>query len=143
MTTTEDTMTTNTYMETVMNTILDAKLKPLLDMQQQLINQNLKLSEQLLNRPAIASPTPPSSGAPPRPPARQQTQSTDSYDNTVKIAKNTNGRYYVTGKTFDIKDTIKELGADWSKSDKHWLFNDGVTESQIRTKLGAVCKIQG
>jgi hypothetical protein len=140
MTTTQD-MTNNTYMENVISTMLDAKLKPLLDMQQQLINQNLKLSEQLLNRPAIASAPPSSSSTPPRPPVRTTSYSNESSDG-VKIAKNPNGRYYVTGKTFDIKDTIKELGADWSKSDKHWLFNDGVTESQIRTKLGTVCKVQ-
>ena len=119
--------------EKIIEKMLDVKLKPLLDMQQQLINQNLKLSEDLLNN---------------KPPTKQQQpkilkSKLDSDE--VEIKKNENGVFYVTGNTFPIKDDIKMVGtgARWNdnRAPSVWSFNNDVTLDQIKDVLDKKCKL--
>tara|TARA_Y100000389_G_scaffold38887_1_gene33281 strand:+ start:956 stop:1336 length:381 start_codon:yes stop_codon:yes gene_type:complete len=112
--------------------LLDEKLKPLLDMQQQLIDQNIRLSEQINN-------TPPSN-----PPKLVRSTNIMSNKEDVTLMKNDQGIYYVTGNTYPIKDDIKNIGAMFNDSRqlKVWSFNPGVSVDEITKSLSSKCKLE-
>ena len=124
----------NSNLENLLVKILDLKLRPLLDMQQQLINQNLKLSEDLLNLK-------------PKPSVKQHAKilKTKLDSDDVEIKKNKNGILYVTGNTFPIKDNIKQVGsgAKWNDNREQnvWSFNNDVTLEQIKDILHDKCTL--
>ena len=112
--------------------LIDEKLKPLLDMQQQLIDQNIRLSEQINNTPPLKPP--------------KLVRSTNIMNNKedVTLMKNDQGIYYVTGNTYPIKDDIKNIGAMFNDSRqlKVWSFNPGVSVDEITESLSSKCKLE-
>ena len=118
----------------IISKLLDEKLKPLLDMQQQLIDQNLKLSEQLNRETSI------------KPPKLTRSTNMPVYNNkeNVTLLKNEEGIFYVTGNTFPIKDEIKKIGAMFNdnRQQKVWSFNPGVTVEQITESLSSKCTLE-
>ena len=118
----------------IISKLLDEKLKPLLDMQQQLIDQNLKLSEQL------------NSETPIKPPKLMRSTNMPVYNNNenVTLVKNEEGIFYVTGNTYPIKDDIKKIGAMFNdnRQPKVWSFNPGVTIEQITEVLSSKCNLE-
>ena len=102
--------------------LLDEKLKPLLDMQQQLIDQNIRLSQQINN-------TPPS-----KPPKLVRSTNIMNNKEDVTLMKNDQGIYYVTGNTYPINDDSRQL--------KVWSFNPGVLVDEITESLSSKCKLE-
>ena len=112
--------------------LLDEKLKPLLDMQQQLIDQNIRLSEQINNT------------APAKPPKLVRSTNIMNNKEDVTLMKNDQGIYYVTGNTYPIKDDIKNIGAMFNDNRqlKVWSFNPGVSVDEITQSLSSKCKLE-
>lgn len=109
--------------------LIDRKMKPLMEMQQQLIDQNIKLSAQLTSA-LSAAPTPP-----PTPTAASYSRFTPKSRGIV-IDRMDDGRLSITGNTFDIKDTIKDLGGSWNKPHKSWIIDSqDNTPSDIKAAL--------
>jgi len=118
--------------------LLNSKLNPLMEMQQQLIDQNINLSAQL--EEALKG----SSG---RPQKNVNNNAKNSYEPKVStskkpykketkiiIDKNTEGRIILNGKTYDIKEGLKDkFGAQWQgKPDSFWLLNEGVDIEDVK-----------
>ena len=102
-------------------------------MQQQLIDQNLKLSEQLNRENSI------------KPPKLVRSTNIPTYNKeNVILLKNEEGIFYVTGNTFPIKDEIKKIGALFNdnRQQKVWSFNPGVTIEQITESLSSKCNLE-
>ena len=97
--------------------LIDKKMAPLMEMQQQLIDQNIKLSAQLSSA-LSAAPTPP-----PTPSGASYTRSFTPKSRGIVIDRMGDGRLSIMGNTFDIKDTIKELGGSWDKPHKSWVID--------------------
>ena len=112
--------------------LLDEKLKPLLDMQQQLIDQNIRLSEQINNTSTS------------NPPKLVRSNNIMNNKEDVTLMKNEQGIYYVTGNTYPIKDDIKTIGAMFNDSRqlKVWSFNPGVSVGEITESLSSKCKLE-
>ena len=116
--------------------LLDDRLKPLLDMQQQLITQNINLSGQLEEALKNNSTNPPQ--APERNPQEPKvsTKKKTPYQKSSKIIidKNAEGRIFLTGNTYNIKEGLKDkFGASWQgKPDSFWLLNENVDIEEVK-----------
>jgi hypothetical protein len=126
---------------------LDKKLRPLLEMQQQLIDQNMKLSNQLeqsiFNNSRLTggisevanctNTTRESSGGSVitkvKKPNKQNKPMKYESKNIV-IDTNEEGRITLSGKTYDIKEGLKtEFGAQWK--DRCWTLNEESTDVEV------------
>jgi len=100
--------------------LIDRKMAPLMEMQQQLIDQNIRLSAQLaeaMARPSQA-PTPTPANTP-----TNRTRARAPKTRGIVIGKIDDGSLSLTGNTFDIKDTIKSLGGSWNPAHCSWILD--------------------
>lgn len=97
--------------------LLDKKMQPLMEMQQQLIDQNIRLSNQLSEALKISPP------APPNTPKNHTRARGMAKSRGIVIDKLDDGSLTLSGNTFDIKDTIKSLGGTWNPSHSSWVVD--------------------
>ena len=116
--------------------ILDEKLKPLMEMQQQLIDQNIKLSTKLEEALTISknSPQQEKKSYEPKVSTTKKTQSQYQKPTKIIIDKNNEGRIILTGKTYDIKEGLKDkFGAQWQgKPNSFWLLDEDTDIEEVK-----------
>jgi len=110
--------------------LLEERLKPLMEMQQQLINQNITLSTRLdetlkiqgqgeTSGRVVRTSTTTEKKREPRVASKSRSKAKD-----ITIDRNKAGVLIVSGKTYDVRpDLKKDFGALWQPDDFHWLLD--------------------
>ena len=122
--------------------LLDAKISPLVDVYQQLITQNIALTEQLAtltlenkNKGGAAK----SVGG-----VGVKTNKTSTVRPVnVVVDKDDDGVISVVGKTFDVKELIKTepLNGRWNSTITGWTLDEQATIQDVKDALGEKCSL--
>jgi len=121
--------------------LLDAKILPLVDVYQQLIAQNIALSDQLATLTLEKNRGGSTKGS------TSSTVKTNKTSNVravgVVIDKDDDGVISVVGKTFDVKEIIKAepLNGRWNSAITGWTLDEQATIQDVKDALGDKCSL--
>jgi len=122
--------------------IIDTKLSPMLELQQQLINQNIHLTALLEKRTSNTSNTP--KGVKTSNYSSSEKNKT-SYSKSIFaiIDHNSDGVLVISGNNYDVKEIIKDepLNGVWTKDKKCWTLSENATVADIKDKLEGKCEL--
>jgi len=108
-------------------------------MQQQLIDQNIFLTKQIISLKKNTISDKKTTQAYIKKSGNNQEQP----KNCVIIDRLDNGDFFISGNTYDVKEVIKNMGGKWTTSpSKGWVISNPIELEVVKTNLtDAGCKI--